>query len=40
MYATDDERIAAARNLLNHGSVLPSSELVNRLLELLQRKAE
>lgn len=40
MYATDDERIAAAQNLLRHGGVLSASELVDRLLELLKREAK
>jgi hypothetical protein len=40
MYATDEDRIAAARNLLKHGEVLTATELVDRLRELLQREGD
>ena len=40
MYQTDDDRLAAATNLLRHGEVLSASELVDRLREVLTREED
>jgi hypothetical protein len=35
---TDDDRLAAAKNLMAHGTVLSAAELVDRLREVLTRE--